>query len=105
MVVFLKLDLDSWEVGIIELGLGLELVSYLFAHGPIAILIKKAKIHKTFEASITTLSMLLKTFSRGVSSPMNSPKDRRPSKSRSILSKKSETSFLNKYSSGYLLEN
>ena len=41
-----------------------------------------------------SLSMFLKTFSRGVSSPMNSPKERRPSKSLSIRSKKSDTSSL-----------
>ena len=42
-----------------------------------------------------SLSMFLNTFSNGVSSPMNSPKESRPSKSLSILSKNSETSSLN----------
>ena len=71
----------------------------LFAHCPIPIL-NKAKINYSFfyyyeKLFCYALSMFLKTFSRGVSSPINSPKERRPSKSRSIRSKKSETSSLN----------
>ena len=42
------------------------------------------------------LSMFLKSFSMGDSSPMNSSKLNRPSKSRSILSKNSSTSSLSR---------